>query len=225
MKVLFGSIITNAIGKIGGQYLKRIPNGNAMNNLMKSKSKKYLQNFENVQFLSFIFREWRNLSDTDRENWTILATTLQFPDKFGNLKYLTARQLFSKCNSQAWRMQGVIVEYSAVFALQPSAVFNTYEINLAINQFDILMTSFSELGFWYIRIDKLRSHSVTPKFKNSKVIQVQLIANTDTFSVWDAFHSKFPNAIPNQSYQISFTSVNDGGILATPIVYKILIPE
>lgn len=94
--IKLGMLVTQIAGSIGGTTFRRGANFICMQNKTKGASKsKTLQNKALIQ-LGSISSQWSALSASEQSDWVDASLLFQFPDKFGDLKYLSGRQLFIK---------------------------------------------------------------------------------------------------------------------------------
>jgi len=95
-----GAIVTNVAGSIGGTTLRRARNNFVMYNKARGSSRARLLANPRLGELARFFRTFANAYADNPSGWDALAATIQVPDKFGDLKYLTGRQFYIKCNTQ-----------------------------------------------------------------------------------------------------------------------------
>ena len=98
--IKLGSIVTDIAGSIGGTTFRRTTTGHAVYNKQGRQVKSAFSKASRKNQLGNVFRNWYNLSESEREQWALNASTYPLKDRFGNTKYLTGRQLFTKLNAQ-----------------------------------------------------------------------------------------------------------------------------
>lgn len=216
MKILFGAIITSGRGKIGGQFVKRLPNGHSFNNLMNSKNKSYLQNFKQLPVITMIFQRWSILSLELRTSWSELAAIYPVIDAFGNSKYLNGRQFFTKCNLQGWYRLLDYVDVTTFSTSVGAANFYFYDSNLAINEININAVLIGDVASFYLRVDRVSNLSITPTFKNSKVLSNINLSDTAILNIYDNIFDKYGSISIGECFNVSFQPVNDSGWLGVP---------
>lgn len=100
-KIQFSALITNIIGSIGGTTFRRTPRGTiAYNKQSRIISNAITSNNQRLAIGS-IMSGWSRLEQSVQTEWKNVAAQVPFVDKFGRTVYLTGRQLYIKCNSQA----------------------------------------------------------------------------------------------------------------------------
>lgn len=96
--VKFGSLITGAAGKVGGQILQRGRTGSQLRNLSQpvrvrsSASSIIQQNFSSTS------SKWKSITNTQRTSWNDLAATLTRLNKWGDTYVPTGFQIFCEFN-------------------------------------------------------------------------------------------------------------------------------
>jgi len=97
-QVKFGSLITEAAGKVGGQILQRGRTGSQLRNLsqpvrIRTNAKSVVQqNFSSASSL------WKTLNPSHRNNWNSLAATLTRLNKWGDPYIPSGFQIFCEFN-------------------------------------------------------------------------------------------------------------------------------
>jgi hypothetical protein len=119
-----GAIVTEVAGSIGGTVLKRGANNYVMQNKPLKASKQNLLSNNRLGAIGQIFSLWNYLSDSEREAWNLQATMQTFPNKFGDAKYLTGRQLFSKVNISGIVSGNQVIDPTGYNKITPSIVFS-----------------------------------------------------------------------------------------------------
>lgn len=94
-----GAIFTNMAGSIGGTTVRRTATGLSLSNKNMGGSKTKRRNNNQLLGFSWIFQQWKLLSEDQRQAWKEFALTKTYPDKFGDPKHLTPRQMFTRCNT------------------------------------------------------------------------------------------------------------------------------
>jgi hypothetical protein len=218
MKIIFGSIVTNGAGSIGGQFIKRIRGGHSLNNKPSRASLNILLKNSALPFLSVIFKMWATFTLAERIIWNDLAALYQYPDQFGNPKHLTGRQFFTKHQAVISSISNDLVDpltYSTALYFEKFTFdfWNQISGELWFNHGEYLASQRV-----IIRIDKLKNSSIEPHFVNSKNLGFVTLVGAGTVDLGDYFNQKFPYASTGQTYQLSTVSVNDWGVLSVPDV-------
>lgn len=98
--IKLGSIVTGIAGSIGGTTFRRTKNGNSALNKPKGPAKARIKGTQSLQVLRQYIQAWGNLAPEDQDDWNAEAPNYLFPDKFGDLKALSGRQLYIKLGNR-----------------------------------------------------------------------------------------------------------------------------
>jgi hypothetical protein len=90
--------VTEIAGSVGGTTFKRSPYGLVIINKSRGASKNRLLNNPGFLGLQTLRNIWKDLSLNHQQAWNTRATEVSFPNKFGNMVYLSGYQLFIKAN-------------------------------------------------------------------------------------------------------------------------------
>jgi hypothetical protein len=216
-KFKLGAIISNIAGSIGGTTLKRSPFGFvAMNkSLGGSKSARYKNNY--VTKLGNVFRRWRYLSEDAKNAWNAYALTMTFPDKFGEQKYLTGRQLFIKCNARLSMFNSAIT-YPDDYSQQiPDIDIDDVTLDVSNNSllYSINLTAWE--GNMLNYIERIPYANCAYRFPSSSVVTKYYLSSNISANEWDIFVKKFPNVKVGEVYRFYFVVSSYNGITASPI--------
>ena len=218
MKVIFGAIITNGIGSIGGQFIKRVKNGHSFNNKPARSSLAKLNVNNRLAQLAYIFKLWSGFSQEVRDAWSDNALTIQFPDKFGMNKYLTGRQFFIKMQAQNIFYSLDVLDPLDWTADLPAGMGVYNSSSLFNEQLMIGIEDWAGIGVIYVRIDKRSSGAIENSFINSAIVEQFLPDMPTEFNMWGALISKYPLVQAGDWYQMSFVFANFQGMVANPQV-------
>ena len=96
--IKFGSIITEAAGKVGGQILQRGRTGAQMRNLTTPREKRYNDTAARQLPFAITSQLWRTLTPTQTLEWANLALTQTRYNRFGDAYTPSGYQLFCEFN-------------------------------------------------------------------------------------------------------------------------------
>lgn len=98
--IKLGAIVTGIAGSIGGTTFRRTINGNSAYNKSNGPSRNTAKGNDSLQARRMVIQTWATLDGSQKQDWETVASTLLFPDKFGDLKNITGRQLFIKMSNR-----------------------------------------------------------------------------------------------------------------------------
>ena len=207
-----GAIITDIAGSIGGTTLKR--NGSYKVIMNKSSGTPYSRSYNNpsLQYLPFIFKYWSRLSDEEKAAWKEQALLYTFPDKFGTLRTLSARQLFVKLNAQRWLDTQSFVDVSAI-----SSFIENFTLSIAVYEplapfFNIAVDG-NYLGFqkYYVSLEISLQPLRAPSFISRKVIGVYSLTAGAGVNILEDILKAYPFFNKNYNARLYICAVNDSG--------------
>ena len=100
MKVLFGSIIVDARGRLNGHVLKKTAFGNSMSALAMPRSAQLWKMNSALQRNVAIMRSWNFLTPLARSQWEEFANLNPLPNKFGVLRNISGRAMMVRCTQK-----------------------------------------------------------------------------------------------------------------------------
>ena len=207
-----GAIITDIAGSIGGTTLKR--NGSYKVIMNKSSGTPYSRSYNNpsLQYLPFIFKSWSHLSDVEKAAWKEQALLYTFPDKFGTLRNLSARQLFVKLNAQGYFLNGSLINPHGI-----NSELDVYSINQAVfvpglNQFTFAVTNNSgSAQYYYVSIELSLQPLRTPTFISRKIVGVYVILGTSGVDILADILALYPFFSQVYNARLYVQAVNTSG--------------
>lgn len=188
----YGAFITDIAGSVGGTTFKRSPTLPVIQNKSFGGSKSKLYSNNQLNGISLIWSKWSKLTPLDRSDWDYQATQFQFLDKFGNLKNLTGRQLFTKLNIQLLPVGSEI--------LDPTIINNNLS-SIMLQEFDLTISPFlAELQLevtgpenWIlIQLEVSLRNIQAPQFTRRKVSAFMYSDGAIGFDITNQILAQFP---------------------------------
>ena len=216
--IKLGSIITDIAGSIGGTTFRRTSTGHAVYNKQGRQVKSAFAKASRKNELGNIFSNWYNITESEREQWAINASNYPLKDKFGNTKYLTGRQLFTKLNAQLLPANAS----SDVTSFDPF-------VELADTQIEIFDISSSQLSLYidgefvsqiiYISMYQLRSRGRVKPHAHFKRTAVKVVTSKNYVNIWNDFRKQFPLAENGQTFGFNIQYVNASGVMTSVLAF------
>ena len=97
-KIKFSPLVTPLNKEHYGYTFQKSGFGHSMFPAQKNDRKRYLLQFEKMNYMSKAIRNWRNLSTAEKNAWNVFASTFPQPTEKNPDKFLTGYQLFLKRN-------------------------------------------------------------------------------------------------------------------------------
>ncbi len=220
-KFLLGALVTNIAGSIGGTTFRRVPNGLSMFNKIRGTSKSRLLQNNRLPEIGQIFQRWSLLSDTERAGWNAQALLVTFPDKFGNQKNLTGRELFSKVNIQSLPAGFSITDSTGFTTETIPFTFTLLELDVTGELIGVTITSEIESGLLLVSMEVSNKQIFQPTFKSRKVIGSFATSSPDqAVPITSQVMSNFPYLQAGMWVAVYIQTINEFGILS-PYQYMI----
>lgn len=112
MKVLLGSFVADARGKIGGHQMSTGASGNYLGNISRPTNRKTVKQLANRGIFAQLARKWSELSESHRAQWNTAAPLWASTNVFGSVVKISGKHLFCKLNQ-------VRLRNSLSFLMQP----------------------------------------------------------------------------------------------------------
>lgn len=113
-KLLMGAIVTKAVGKLNGHCFRINRSTQILQRNPLPPRSRINQNNASMRSIRTVFGYWKNIAPEDKTLWAGFASANPVPDRFGNLKTLTARQYWTKAALPSLRA-GLGYPYASVF--------------------------------------------------------------------------------------------------------------
>lgn len=216
--IKLGSIVTDIAGSIGGTTFRRTSTGHAVYNKQGKQVKSAFAKASRKNELGNIFSSWYNITESEREQWALNASTYPLKDKFGNTKYLTGRQLYTKLNAQLLPANGTSNVNN----------FDTF-VELADTQLETFDISTSELSLYidgefvsqiiYVSMYQLRRRGRVKPHAHFKRTAVKVVASKNYVNIWNDFRKQFPLAENGQTFGFNIQFVNASGVMSSVLAF------
>lgn len=151
MKILFGSIVVDARGRLNGHVFKKTATGHAVTKLALPRNReKWMQN-KSLGQMAKVLAHWKSLNENDRRMVNSFAEANPIPNKFGIPVNIGGRAMYQRL---AFGFNFPVVAYPSINKL--SALIPTTEIavlgvnpssgNISFDVFDF--TGIIRLNIW-----------------------------------------------------------------------------
>ena len=216
--IKLGSIITDIAGSIGGTTFRRTSTGHAVYNKQGRQVKSAFSKASRKNQLGNIFSNWYNLAEREKKQWALNASTYPLKDKFGNTKYLTGRQLYTKLNAQLLPAN----------ATSDVSKFDTF-VELADTQIEAFDIASRVLRLYidgefdsqiiYISMYQLRSRGRVKPHAHFKRTAVKVVPSKSYVDIWDDFRKQFPLSENGQTFGFNIQFVNASGVMTSVLAF------
>ena len=209
-----GAIITDIQGSIAGTTIRRTPNGHIMYNKQGTQIKSAFAPASKKNEIANVFRGWGELSKAQQEKWQDNAKLYPVRDKYGESKFLTGRQLYTKLNAQLLPLNttsnenafDTFVENPAVTVGACNKYGKTFEISWG--------GSFTTQTI-YVSIYRIRKKGRVKPHAHFKRSVVRTVTNNASRDIYKEFISTFPLAQIGEYYGMNVQFCNESGIVTS----------
>ena len=213
--IKLGAIITDIAGSVSGSTFRRTPAGIILYNKQGTQIKSAFAKFSVKNRITAIFRNWEILSNDDKIAWANNALLYPVTNKFGQLKYLTGRQLFTKLNTQL---------------LPTGAVSDVLNFNTYVEGRTVVLDSFNKNDqnlalYWggvgdkqtlLVSIYQVRKGGNPKPHTHFRRVIIGAYGGGEGDNFWNIFNTAFPLAQSGQWYGFNIQWMNESGII-TPV--------
>ena len=208
--IKLGAIITDIAGSVGGSTFRRTPAGIILYNKQGTQIKSAFAKNSVKNKLGNILSMWNTLQQSDKDFWNEKATLYTFPDKFGTLKNLTGRQLFTKLNTQLIPSTGLAQQFPWADTIYGGVINNI----TAILNGEVISFEFSEDiydSYVFIRIYPIRQKgSAKPRLK-SVCTFAGYVDGVNSVNIFSEFVNQYPLAIAGDWFGVNINVLTPSG--------------
>lgn len=210
-----GAIITDIAGSVGGTTFRRGSNFKSMYNKQGRQIKSAFSKNSVKNKIAQIFSYWSSLTEEERTFYNEQALLYPVTDKFGQEKYLTGRQFYTKLSTQLIPTN-TIIDIAVFDKYVPTYEITSIVSNWAGPTVDIY---FSEVftGWWLlISVYPLnRASNGKPTKKVFRLFADNPIG-AGPLDIGELMFAKFPYARIGDKFGINFQTMNPSGF-QTPV--------
>lgn len=206
-----GPIITDITGSIGGTTFVRGKQSMYMQNKSRGASNSRLFQNKRLSEIGSIFRKWNTLTSLHRADWNLIALNYTFPDKFGVMRNLTGRQLFTKLNVQLLPVKSFILAADQVSSVVQTVTIDNFLITTSLGSAEIQYSTGANENFIICQLEVTRQNLHSPIFTRRKVSAFSLVSTAGGFDVLAALLEQFPYVDSSYNVRAFLTVINESG--------------
>ena len=99
MKILFGSVVVDARGRLNGHVFKKTAFGSSISALALPRNRKQWQQNSALPRNAAIMQGWNKLTPLQKSQWQAFAVANPLPNEFGVLRSISAKSMFVRCTN------------------------------------------------------------------------------------------------------------------------------
>lgn len=211
MKIRYGMLMVDGVGKAGGQCVQRRGNTRVLRNITIPTQR--LASTQNpMRFVNnILFSAFSRLSLNDRTAWITIGNNLSGKTIFGENKNYSGREAYLKCNGvfYPWQKQFVDVQQFTYKAAELS-VTNIF-LKASASTLDMATININNCEFYQVKALRIRSTSVSPNISKLKTF-IRLDDINDSADIYDALLTSVKNIPIGSFWSIGVRGVSLDGL-------------
>lgn len=213
MRTRFGMLMTDAVGKAGGQCIQRRGNTRVLRNIsIPTQRQASTQNKQRFT-ANYLFSVWATLSQSIRDEWALVATTLRGTDTFGNEKSFTAREAFLKCNGVLYNYTKTLIDPFTFDYTVPTLDMESITLDISDTELKLDVNSITNAVCVQMKSIALRNAATNPTVEKLKTFNMSSdYLEADTNFV--AFLKMNNSVIAGNLYSIAVRAVSSSGLVS-----------
>lgn len=218
-KALMGSIVVKLAGKLNGHCFRVLGNTQVLQAKPLPSRKLNITVNGAMPVIRDIFAKWINTSSEVRNQWKALALLYPFSDRWGNPKYLSGRQFFTKMNINAVLAGFPEPDASTFDGYIPGLEFESVNINLTDATLEFKNEHLASGTRLQICIKKLQNEAVNPEPSRIKTICYIRAQDYTPNALYVAVNNAGFNFIESEWYAVSMSAVSPYGMKSPYLMY------
>jgi hypothetical protein len=223
MKIIFGALVTNGAGSIGGQFVKRIKNGHSLNNKpQKASLQKLLQN-TNVYKIGKVAQVWKTFDYSEKLAWSNASLLFPQTDKFGKTIILSGRMFFQKLLGKLSIVDAMYTDPSGISSDTFISGIDDFDVIVADSEFNFYQNALGVNGWNLIRVARTTENATLPTFLKTKVIFSSESFSATSGNIFTQVTAQLGTLQAGQYIIISTSHLNQYGFEGEQTVFKWLL--
>lgn len=213
--IKLGAFITNIAGSIGGTTFRRNQNKIVVSNKTRGASRNRLLDNEALGSLRTVVQNWSLFPQATRDSWATQAALFQFPDKFGDLKNLTGRELYTKLTAHLLAVNETTPDPNTLSSVVTTSPLVDFHIELGTDaHIDFAIPT---PNMWAIvQVEFLKSLAISPTFTRRKIIAFSENPPMQIIEFPDELFAFFPFLAIGDQLRAYVTFMNRDGFRGAP---------
>lgn len=211
MKVRFGMLMTDAVGKAGGQCIQRFRGTNVLRNITQpvqsAKAKKNKQRHNVALMAQF----WKSISSAHRAEWVAIGQKLERVNTWGDVVRLSGRQAFFSLNNLFIPINGYPVNPFTVSEIRPTLTVSS--VIIMTNTTSIVYTGggTGDITHYEWKFERLRNLTSYVDVRKQKRFGLLLEVASGN-SIYNALRLANGPLTPGQVLGISIRAISPFGV-------------
>lgn len=222
MKVRFGMLMTDAVGKAGGQFIQRTRFGNVLRNITVPVQR--LASLQNPQRSTnaYLFSFWNLLLDSDRALWAVIGRNLKTKNTFGEVVAMSGRDAFTSCSSLLYPYANQFVDANSFSYIRPVTDFYRVILDTSTGEMEFFFNNYSDVYFFQMKGAVLKNGSVNLSLKKLKTFARTNIVSAGPTN-FDYFNDRIGVVSAGDWVQIAIRGISDSGLASEWQTFKVQV--
>jgi len=218
-KALMGAIVVKLAGKLNGHCFRVFGNTQVLQAKPLPSRKLNITVNGAMPVIRDLFAKWITLDSATRNLWKTIALTYPFSDRWGNPKYLSGRQFFTKVNINAILAGFSEVNPATFNAYIPGLEFDEVIIELTSARLELKNEHFAPGTMLQICIKKLNNEAINPDPSRIKTICYMRVVDYTPENLYVAVTSAGFYFSAGEWYAVSVSAVSPFGMKSPFIMH------
>ena len=222
MKVRFGMLMTEAVGKAGGQFIQRTRFANVLRNI--TIPVQWLASLQNPQRTanSFLFARWSFLAPDIRAMWDVIGSNLITKNPFGDDVAMSGRDAFTSCSSLVYPMTNSIVSANAFSYVRPFTNFESVSVDTSGAEINFNDIDYRDVDFYQVKGAILKNGSINLNLKKLKTFYRDSSVSNGG-NIFDYFNDRIGVVSAGDWVQIAIRGISFSGLASEWQMFKVRV--
>jgi len=215
--------VTEIAGSVGGTTFKRSPYGLVIINKSRGASKNRLLNNSGFLELQSLRNQWQYLTTELREGWNTRATEVSFPNKFGDMVYISGYQLYIKANHILFKLELTINDPEEYTQFWEDFDITDFVVNESEKTCDVQIETGEVSQIFAYRFNVTRGPLKKPIYNRSE--KLLLVDDSDKFTadIGAEFFAKYPNCKSGDHVRVYVSTTSRKGATSPEKILETII--
>jgi len=215
--------VTEIAGSVGGTTFKRSPYGLVIINKSRGASKNRLLNNSGFLELQSLRNQWQYLTTELREGWNTRATEVSFPNKFGDMVYISGYQLYIKANHILFKLELTINDSEEYTQFWEDFDITDFVVNESEKTCDVQIETGEVSQIFAYRFNVTRGPLKKPIYNRSE--KLLLVDDSDKFTadIGAEFFAKYPNCKSGDHVRVYVSTTSRKGATSPEKILETII--
>jgi hypothetical protein len=207
-KILFGMMMTDARGKLGGQVFSKNRGGSYVRRKVTPSNPRTLDQQANRALLGSTSRGWSSLTDAQRTAWN--AAVVNWPKKtiFGGTKIPSGKGLYVELNKNLSAAGQSNISVPPAKADIPVLGLVGVTFDISLGTMVITYTGNPDIYLLQVRATPMLSQGTTNAKNRFRIIYTENADNYDDNNAYDAYVAKFGSLTVGANVQVSVALIS-----------------